>query len=107
MKSIRCALAGLAVVGLTSGCTTTITPVPVRQTSTFVPLAAETVYSIRHLPETGDLTVILRTGEVVEFHGVPALVVAEWKSAPDPDAFYRQHILGVKESESEGKAQKP
>lgn len=100
MKSVRHILVGLATVVWLSGCTTTITPKPL-PTTPFLPLASQTIFSVRHLADSGDLTVILKTGEVLEFRGVPAPVVEEWRGSADPDAFFQERILGVKRNPPE------
>jgi hypothetical protein len=99
MKPVRRALAGLAVAAWMSGCTTTVTPVSSVPKTPFVPLPSQTIFSVRHLADSGDLTVILKTGEVLEFRGVPAPVVEEWRNSADPDAFFQEKILGVKRGE--------
>jgi hypothetical protein len=107
MKSVRRILTGLAAVLWISGCTTTVTRTPSIPATPFRPLPSQTIFSVRHLADSGDLTVILKTGEVLEFLGVPASVVEEWRSSADPDAFFQERILGVKRSEPKVEAPAP
>ena len=92
MKSFSTAWIGLLLAGLLAGCSTPGSR-RARPATSFLPMEAKTIYSIRYLPATRELTVILRTSEVVEYRDVPDSVVEAWKRAPDQDAFYQEQIV--------------
>ncbi len=77
-------LIGLAV---TAGCVTAS-----GSAGRFERLLTNELYSFRYDAEAQRLTVVTRTGDVIEHEGVGADVVAEWRRAEDLDAFYREQI---------------
>ncbi len=61
-------------------------------TGRFERLLTPELYSFRYEPEIQRLTVVTRSGDVIEHEGVGPEVVAEWRLAEDRDAFYREQI---------------
>lgn len=77
-------LIGLAVM---AGCVTAS-----GSSGRFERLLTNELYSFRYDADAQRLTVVTRTGDVIEHEGVGAEVVAEWRRAEDRDAFYREQI---------------
>ncbi|MCX7818283.1 MAG: KTSC domain-containing protein [Kiritimatiellae bacterium] len=88
-RSIRAAAIAvvLAALWLGAGCVTAG-----GAAGRFERLLTPELYSFRYDADTQRLTVVTRSGDVIEHEGVAAETVAEWRRAEDRDAFYRDQI---------------
>lgn len=60
----------------------------------FQRMLTEEIYSLRYDAAEQVLTVVTRTGDVIEYGEIDPAVVHEWRQADDFDAFYRERIKG-------------
>ncbi|MBM4155949.1 MAG: KTSC domain-containing protein [Lentisphaerae bacterium] len=60
----------------------------------FLTLRTAEIYSIRYEPVSMTLTVVTRTGDVVDYSKVDPAVVDGLLAAEDKDAFFRETIKG-------------
>jgi len=66
----------------------------------FLTLRTAEIYSVRYEPTAMTLTVVTRTGDVIDYEKVDPAVVDGLLAAEDKDAFYRETIKGKIPSKS-------
>lgn len=98
MKALARGIAA-AVTGLMlAGCAATGPAVIGEPLTSFIPIGSETIFSVRYEPDTGDLTVVLRNGDVLDFEKIPPERFEGLMDAEDRDAYFRERIEAEFES---------
>lgn len=60
----------------------------------YTPIRSETLFSARYYETDETLVVVRRTGDVLEYRGVPQALAEAFFAAEDKDAFFREHLEG-------------
>lgn len=60
----------------------------------YTPIRSELLFSARYFDEVETLSVVLRSGDALDYEKVPRALFDQFLAAEDKDAFYRDHLQG-------------
>lgn len=99
MKTIRrwgcAAFVAMAAAALFCACATPPPPEEDAAADTgYTPIRSELLFSARYFEDVETLSVVLRSGDALDYHQVPRALFDQLLAAEDKDAFYRDHVQG-------------
>lgn len=89
------ALITVAVLAMATACVHRPSTVEPEQVETgFAPIRSAQIFSANYFESDETLTVVLRSGEVLDYQKVPRALYEQFLAAEDKDAFYNDHLRG-------------
>lgn len=95
-KGLRAtALAATAILAMAAACVHRPSLVEPEEAETgFAPIRSAQIFSAKYFESDETLSVVLRSGEVLDYQKVPRALYEQFLAAEDKDAFYNDHLRG-------------